>query len=51
MRYADGFLDQLVLHHIKGDKFFQPSWKEWKSVRDEIGQLEEKVVADGLNNE
>ena len=20
-RYADGFLDQLVLHHIKADKF------------------------------
>jgi hypothetical protein len=24
-RYADGFLDQLVLHHIKADKFFQLS--------------------------
>jgi hypothetical protein len=50
-RYADGFLDQLVLHHIEADKYFQLSLKEWKSVRDEIDQLEEKVVADGLNNE
>jgi hypothetical protein len=50
-RYADGFLDQLVLHHIEADKYFQLSLKGWKSVRDEIDQLEEKVVADGLNNE
>ena len=31
--------------------FFQLSQKEWKSVRDEMDQLEEKVITDRLNNE
>lgn len=35
----------------QGRQVFQLSQKGWKSVRDNTGQLEEKVVADGLNNE